>query len=331
MIDASALGVMETSIHRVMTDADVQRIASAYHNWKSKDFDGKVSENGFCTAVKSSDIKSKNYILAPNRYVGLGSSTQGNKNPALILEEVTKDIEKLNGRTNFLKSLDSKSADTLLSQEADSWGKKRLIELVEEATGGEWGQVDAKDGYVECKVVRGTDIPNIPLFRLSKLPTRFIKKTKVEDKAVQPDDMIIEISGGSKDQPTGRCLLITEDFLSLVNKPVLYSNFTKRIRIKKDMVDPQWVYCMWRILYQKGLTTRFENQPSGIKNFQMDEFLNNVEIPIPSTATQKKLIAFLRSLESAKVSASILSYRLENLIDGIANGIEKIPDIHPNE
>lgn len=330
MIDASSLGAMETSIHRVMTDDDIQRIASVYHSWKSKDFDGKLDESGFCTSVKVSDIKSKNYILAPNRYVGLGSSIHDKKDPSLILREVTSDIQRLTTRTDFLKASHPKSTEALLSQEEDSWDKKRLIDLVEEVTGGEWGQVEAKDGYVECKVVRGTDIPNIPLFKIAKLPTRFVKRQKVEDKAAQVDDLIVEISGGSKDQPTGRCLLITEDFLSLVNKPVLYSNFTKRLRIKKDLVDPQWVYWMWRILYQKGLTTRFENQPSGIKNFQMDEFLNNVEIPIPSTGVQKELVAFLRSLESAKVSASTLAYRLENLIDGVANEIEKVPDTDSN-
>jgi len=247
------------------------------------------------------------------------------------LSEVKADIKKMSDRTDYISSHDPEKILSAFNKDESVWDKKRLIDLVEEITGGEWGQSEPKEGFVECKIIRGTDIPNVPLFKLSKLPTRFVKKIKVEEKSAKPGDLIVEISGGSKDQPTGRCLLITEDFLSFVNKPVLYTNFTKRLRVKKDLIDPQWFYWMWRILYQKGLTTRFENQPSGIKNFQIDEFLKDVEIPVPTTKTQQNLVGMLKSFESAKVSASLLSYRLENLIDTLSAGIEKIPDVHSNE
>lgn len=318
MIDASSFGTMETSIHRILGEDEIKRISSAFHFWRSKKYVPEASS--FYSTVTIDDIKLKNYILAPNRYVSLGSSSINHKEPALIFEDVKRQIDILIGRTNFVDSVNNN--DLILNKDGEKWRKEKLIDLVTEVTGGEWGSPDAKEGYIECAVVRGTDIPNVPLFKLSKLPFRFIKKNKVEGKLCEPDDIIVEISGGSKDQPTGRCLLITEDFLSFIGKPVLYSNFTKRLKVDREKIDPQWFYWVWKILYKRGLTTRFENQPSGIKNFQIDEFLKNVEIPIPSTAHQKKLVNLLRSVESARSASSALSYYLENLIGGISEHIE---------
>lgn len=71
-IDARKLGRMETRVIRVFDDADVAKIADAYHAWRR---DGETGEPyadkpGFCRAVRLDEIKAHDYVLTPGRYVG---------------------------------------------------------------------------------------------------------------------------------------------------------------------------------------------------------------------------------------------------------------------
>ena len=71
-IDARKLGRLVDRVNRVFDDADVARIANAYHAWRQ---DGETDESyqdvaGFCRAVKLEEIQKHDYVLTPGRYVG---------------------------------------------------------------------------------------------------------------------------------------------------------------------------------------------------------------------------------------------------------------------
>src|SRR5690606_29066405 len=96
------------------------------------------------------------------------------------------------------------------------------------------------------------------------------------------------MSGGSKGQPTGRSAIITSELLEYFGMPVICSNFCKVIRVDCSKVDPYWFYFYWQNKYKSGLTTRYENQPSGIKNFQLDEFIDSELILVPPKSVYEK-------------------------------------------
>jgi type I restriction enzyme M protein len=68
-IDARKLGTMETRVLRVLTEADVAKIADAYHAWRETG--GRYAdEPGFCKSVTTEEIAAQGHVLTPGRYVG---------------------------------------------------------------------------------------------------------------------------------------------------------------------------------------------------------------------------------------------------------------------
>ena len=69
-IDARKLGVLIDRVHRELTDADVAKIAGAYHAWRG---DGDATYEdvaGFCKSVTTEEIRTHQHVLTPGRYVG---------------------------------------------------------------------------------------------------------------------------------------------------------------------------------------------------------------------------------------------------------------------
>lgn len=77
-IDARNMGEMIDRRHRVLTDKEINKIASTYHAYRGENGEYK-NIPGFCKEAILEDIKENDYILTPGRYVGF--------------EEVEEDFE----------------------------------------------------------------------------------------------------------------------------------------------------------------------------------------------------------------------------------------------
>ncbi len=73
-IDARKLGAMVDRVHRELTDADIARIADAYHLWRGDGPEGKKAKYedvpGFCRSANTEEIAKHQFVLTPGRYVG---------------------------------------------------------------------------------------------------------------------------------------------------------------------------------------------------------------------------------------------------------------------
>jgi len=79
-IDARKLGTLIDRVHRELTDADLEKISSTYHAWRSSPENLKLkTENsgvayadvpGFCFSATSEQIAAHGHVLTPGRYVG---------------------------------------------------------------------------------------------------------------------------------------------------------------------------------------------------------------------------------------------------------------------
>ena len=70
-IDARKLGNMVDRTRKEFSDADIQKITRAYHAWRGES-DAGVYEDvpGFCKSATLEEIKERDYVLTPGRYVG---------------------------------------------------------------------------------------------------------------------------------------------------------------------------------------------------------------------------------------------------------------------
>ena len=69
-IDARNLGHLINRRTRELSQEDVDKITSTYHNWRN--IDGQYEDvAGFCASAPISKVKELDYVLTPGRYVGL--------------------------------------------------------------------------------------------------------------------------------------------------------------------------------------------------------------------------------------------------------------------
>ena len=157
--------------------------------------------------------------------------------------------------------------ETLKKEIPADWEVKKISSQIKENIGGDWGKEEPESNYqLKVSCCRGAD-----LVSMTDLPTRYILNSN-SYKLLEEDDMIVEISGGSPTQATGRCVLISKEILNSFNNKLICSNFCQALSISdKDYVS--YFYYMWKMFYNSDVFFNFEGKTSGIKNFQYDTFV----------------------------------------------------------
>ena len=150
----------------------------------------------------------------------------------------------------------------------EGWKDITLNAFIDKNKGGDWGYDTPKDGTIKVGCVRGADI-----IKLNDVPTRHIT-SKHSDRLLEDGDIVIEISGGSPVQATGRVALITKGVIERNEGALVCSNFCQSFSMKKRTYS-EYFYYLWRNLYDNDNMFNFEGKTSGIKNFQTDVFLAN--------------------------------------------------------
>jgi len=69
-IDARNLGYLVNRRTKDFKDEDIAKITSTYHAWRNKT-DVYQDVPGFCKSVTLDEIREKDYVLTPGRYIGL--------------------------------------------------------------------------------------------------------------------------------------------------------------------------------------------------------------------------------------------------------------------
>jgi type I restriction enzyme M protein len=92
-IDARGLGTMETRTLKVLTDADIARIAGVYHAWREKGA-RFAAEAGFSKAATTEEIAAQGYVLTPGRYVGTAAAEEGGEPFAEKMARLTATLRE---------------------------------------------------------------------------------------------------------------------------------------------------------------------------------------------------------------------------------------------
>lgn len=163
----------------------------------------------------------------------------------------------------------------------EGWEVSSLYSLISKTKSGNWGNAKKTNrDDIEVFCIRGTDINFINGNEISDIPSRFIN-IRNKDCLLENDDLVVEISGGSPTQSTGRITLITNDVLNRFNIPLNSSNFCKGIILKNKKLSFNFYY-NWAKLYENGVFFNQEGKTSGIRNLLFDSFTNSYKVAVPS-------------------------------------------------
>ena len=162
-----------------------------------------------------------------------------------------------------------------------SWNLGTFNDIIDTLGSGDWGKYELTGNYTkEVYCIRGADIPDVKQGNKGKMPIRYILPKNFENKKLNENNIVLEISGGSPTQSTGRTVFITEDFLNRFDKDLICTNFCKIIKPVSNYEI--FIYLYFNYLYDKDVMFAYENGTTGIKNFDIKSFINNFLIVIPS-------------------------------------------------
>lgn len=174
----------------------------------------------------------------------------------------------------------------------------RFADLIQHEIGGGWGEETATDGSPDAAfVIRGTDIPKALVGDVSTVPYRFHKTSNLRSRTLRPLDIVFEVSGGSKGQPVGRALLVSQRLLDTLSEPAMCASFCKLIRLDPNACDPRFVFRRLQYEYASGGLDAFQVQSTGITNFRWKPFLDQFEISLPPRSDQERVAEVLGSID----------------------------------
>ena len=188
----------------------------------------------------------------------------------------------------------------------------KLSEIIDVFIAGDWGnESPSLEAPHAVSCVRGADIVPISNNEFTNIPLRYVSDRSFQQKLLKVGDIVIEKSGGSSTQSTGRAIYISENLLS-ASTDVVCSNFCVAFRVK-DGWNSYFIYQYWQYLYNSGVFFNFEGKTSGIKNLQLDIALSTIEIePYPI----EKQIAIVNCLEAFEEKIALnrsINHNLETM------------------
>ena len=181
----------------------------------------------------------------------------------------------------------------------------KLADIIDTFITGDWGEESpTQDTPNAAYCVRGADIVPITNHNFTDIPQRYVCDRTKETKLLAAGDLVIEKSGGSPTQSTGRIVYVSEDLIKAKGN-VVCSNFCTAFRVKAGW-NPLYVYYFWQNVYNHGAFFNFEGKTSGIKNLQLDNALSAIDIEYLPLEKQNPIVASLASIdEKIKVNRQI--------------------------
>lgn len=204
--------------------------------------------------------------------------------------------------------------------EKTKYNTKILKELVIKICSGHWGydapQNDDKK-YKKCLVIRSTEFDNnfgLSIEKSSRTKYRYIEKENLENLNIKLGDILIEKSGGSENQPVGRVGFITKN---LLDKKICFSNFISKISLK-DIVYKEFIFYYLNTIHSIKLIQKFQSQTNGIRNLNIDKYLN-LKIPLPPLTVQEKMA---KEITKRKAKALALQNEAKELLEQAKKEVE---------
>ena len=196
------------------------------------------------------------------------------------------------------------------------WPRGTFADLIDHTISGDWGKDTPTGNYTEMVYcIRGADIPEVKAGNKGKMPTRFILSKNYAAKKLVDGDIVVEISGGSPTQSTGRAAPVSESLLGRYDRGMVCTNFCKAIKPKQGY--SMFVYHYWQHLYDAGVFFGYENGTTGIKNLYINGFIETEEIVIPPIEIVGRFDSVCQAIANKVYANGLENERLAILRDSL--------------
>lgn len=208
------------------------------------------------------------------------------------------------------------------------WSIANFGDLLKSTIGGDWGKPEPDEKHtIPSVIIRGTDIPDLKTGNRSAAPKRWVEAKKLKTRKLEPYDIVIEISGGSPTQSTGRSIIINENLLERLGGTVEPASFCRRFTPIDKYIG---IYAGIHLqkIYDDGKMWEYQNQSTGIANFQTTSFLEREILVLPN----KELIVKYYELVNPLINKMTSNQQIElaklrdTLLPKLMSGELRIPD-----
>lgn len=266
------------------------------------------------------------YCLTYNSGSSFLKNRQGNDN----LEQQAQTLFKA-WFVNFVPFKDGEFVDDDFGKRPFGWNVKPLECLVEKVKSGDWGKDELIGNYtMKTFCMRGADFPDIKEGNKGKMPIRYILAKNFVEKSLSDGNVVVEISGGSPTQSTGRIVLIDKTFIAECNNALICTNFCKSLEIKEGYSF--FFYLLWQYLYDKKVMFIYENGSNGLKNLNINDLIERELFVIPPEDVVSRFNLAISSLLSKKQANGAETSRLASIRDALLpklmSGEVKINDLN---
>lgn len=339
--EASSLPTVSLTQEYNSGDVLVSNIRPYFKKIWQAEYDGGCSNDVLVFVPKlNTDKDFLYYVLADDDFFTYSMATskgtkmpRGDKTSIMQYEVPLIDLQVQKKIASVLKALDERiklnnEINNNLEQQAQALFKKWFIdnpenvdwsagtfrELIQSTLNGDWGK-EAPTGNNTEKVycIRGADIPEVKAGNKGKMPTRYILPKNLANKKLEAGDIVVEISGGSPTQSTGRCTAITQSLLDRYDSSMVCTNFCKAIKPKNGY--SLFVYYYWQYLYEKGVFFSYENGTTGIKNLDFTGFIETEPIIVPTFDKVQAFDDYCKSIFNQVFANGKQSEQLSSLRD----------------
>ena len=208
------------------------------------------------------------------------------------------------------------------------WTVASFGECLMHTIGGDWGKDVPDEKHIKAvRIIRGTDMPDLLRSDSKTVPARFVQPSKLGQRKLAPYDLVVEVSGGSRDQSTGRALMVTQTMLSELGGVAVPASFCRLFRPR----SPELGVILGRRLawhYKEGNMWGYQVQSTGIANFQTNYFLTNDKMALPPEALQAKFMEIVGPMLQSSCNPVIraLEQLRDHLLPRLISGKLRLED-----
>jgi type I restriction enzyme S subunit len=182
------------------------------------------------------------------------------------------------------------------------WKIRKFTDFLSFDIGGDWGKEIFDDKHtINAFIIRGTDFKGLKHSgSLKNIPKRWVELKKIKRRKIESGDILIEISGGSPTQSTGRSIYIKNEIIQLLDLDAEPASFCRLFR-PLSKIYGIFISQHLDYIYEKGKMWSYQNQSTGISNFQTKRFLNEELVINP----QERILEMYFSITDSMIETNL--------------------------